>query len=126
MSQAIPSIHEVLMRFEERARDQRAMPRYELHSWLYHLRNALLYGSQWMRPSERLPADGDLVIVFTETGRQESAVYDEPTRDFCFAVGFAHCCQVKWWMPMPEAPRDEHDTIPAPADTEVMLERPEG
>jgi hypothetical protein len=98
---------------------------------LFALAREALNAPAWVSPDDQLPEDGQHVLVITKgcekyDPRRDSAIYGERTKDFFFAVGFAHSHQVQWWMAFPKAPTEAPDTLPPEAEkTETGWEAPE-
>ena len=80
--------------------------------------NIALYGAlpKWIPVTERLPSNGTNVLVY-EFGRVEQAYITTCTADSspCWVVinGYSYHrisdadCPIKWWMPLPQAPKEE-------------------
>lgn len=85
--------------------------------WIEQERKALLKSiPRWIPVTEQLPSSGTKVLVF-EFGRVEQAYTTTYTADhsLCWVVinggGYHRIsdadCPIKWWMPLPEPPKEE-------------------
>ncbi len=57
----------------------------------------------WISVQEKMPENGEKVLVYTKTGKQNVARYIERLNEFIAAGNMT----VTHWMPLPEAPGEE-------------------